>query len=278
MRISTRFLAAPLLGLALASPASADQLLFDSGTPDGKMAMASRPGLAGKVEIEAADDFVVPSSFTINSATFTGVIVGATPTFGQVNVEIYRVFPLDSTTPPDGRVPTRNNSPSDVELLGRGTNTGDLTFTTSTLNSNFTAGNSVLNGINPVPNQTTMGEGPVTGTEVRFNVTFTTPITLPADHYFFVPQVHVTGGEFYWLSSPRPITTGFAFSPDLQTWIRNANLDPDWLRVGTDIEGQGRMFNASFSLSGVPEPSSLALSACGGAVLLAAARRRRRRS
>jgi hypothetical protein len=37
--------------------------------------------------------------------------------------------------------------------------------------------------------------------------------------------------------------------PDLQSWIRNDALAPDWLRIGTDITGQGP-FNAAFSLSG----------------------------
>jgi len=36
-------------------------------------------------------------------------------------------------------------------------------------------------------------------------------------------------------------------------WIRNADLDPDWLRVGTDIVG-GTTFNGSFSLSGETIP------------------------
>jgi len=49
----------------------------------------------------------------------------------------------------------------------------------------------------------------------------------------------------------------------LQTWIRNASLEPDWLRVGTDIIG-GTTFNAAFALTGettatVPEPATLAL-------------------
>jgi hypothetical protein len=36
---------------------------------------------------------------------------------------------------------------------------------------------------------------------------------------------------------------------DLQSWIRNDELAPDWLRIGADIVGAGA-FNASFSLSG----------------------------
>jgi hypothetical protein len=100
------------------------------------------------------------------------------------------------------------NSPSDVAFASRDSATAnELTFTTSQLSATFTAMNSVQpGGIHPMPNQTTMGNGPLTGQEVQFNVTFTTPFDLPADHYFFVPQVGVNnGGEFYWLSASRPI-------------------------------------------------------------------------
>jgi PEP-CTERM motif len=54
---------------------------------------------------------------------------------------------------------------------------------------------------------------------------------------------------------------------DLQAWIRNEDLAPDWLRAGTDIVGgtDAPKFNASFSLNGdtVPEPASLTLLASG---------------
>jgi hypothetical protein len=142
-----------------------------------------------------------------------------------------------------------------------------MSFTTATLAPTFTAANSVLNGIHASPNQLTMGEGAVTGREVQFNVTFTTPLVLPVDHYFFIPQVQVTGGEFYWLSGTRPLVApGTPFAPDLQAWIRNQALDPDWLRVGTDIVGAGT-FNGAFTLTGtvaaVPEPETSALMLLG---------------
>ena len=56
----------------------------------------------------------------------------------------------------------------------------------------------------------------------------------------------LSSGNFLWLSVAKPI------APDLQSWIRNANLDPDWLRIGTDIVGGSTppTFNAAFSLSG----------------------------
>jgi hypothetical protein len=128
----------------------------------------------------------------------------------------------------------------------------------------FTAANSVQpGGIHPQPGQTTGGNGPLTGEEVRFNITFTQPFDLPANHYFFVPQVEVSDptGNFYWLSAPRPIVPpGTPFPPgftDLQEWTRDQFLEPDWLRVGTDIVGAGT-FNATFSVMGntVPEPST----------------------
>jgi hypothetical protein len=224
MRSLIGLLGAVILSAILPARVSADFVLFDTGAPIGTMAMASQPSNGGKTEIEAADDFIAANPFTISSATFTGLITGAgTPTIGNINIEIYRVFPKDSVSPPSTNVPTRVNSPSDVQFDNRDSGANQLTFTTTTLQTGFTAANSVLNGINKVPNQTTGGEGPVTGTEVKFTVNFATPFNLPADHYFFVPQVQVTGGQFYWLSGPRPIVGQFALNPDLQTWIRNAN-------------------------------------------------------
>jgi len=252
-----------IAGVSYAGP-----FFFSTGNPDGRIATASRPDSLGKAEIESADDFILTSSLTtLTSATFTGLLTGPPGTIGEVRVEIYRVFPKDSADPPSGNVPTRVNSPSDVEFADRDTASSNLTFTTAVLSSSFTAANSVLNGINKSPNQTTGGDGPVTGEEIQFTVTFTTPINLAADHYFFIPQVQVTGGEFYWLSAPKPIVApGTPFAPDLQSWIRNDALDPDWLRVGTDIVGGATppTFNAAFSLTGsVPEPGTLLLIGAG---------------
>ena len=251
-----------LLMLALPLTALADSLLVNTGNVDGSMAMASRPSSVSKIEIEAADDFVLGAPANITSGTFTGLVPAGANVAG-VTVEVYRVFPNDSTIPPSGAVPTRVNSPSDVAFASRASESG-LTFTTSLLNANFTAANSVLNGINPIPNQTTGGEGAVSGQEVQFSFSLSGPVVLPADHYFFIPQVELDNGEFYWLSSVRPVVApGTPFAPDLQAWIRNADLDPNWLRVGTDIVGgtPPPTFNAAFSLTGTvtPEPSSILL-------------------
>lgn len=262
-------------GLANMHPATATpaSFFFSTGSPDLRMATASRPG-SGTFEIESADDFVVSEPTTLTSATFTGLITGGgLPT--NVVVEIYRVFPLDSTTPPSTHVPTRVNSPSDNALVSRDSSVpGELDFTVSSLGS-VTAANSVRpRGIHPQPGQTTGGNASITGDEVQIGVTFTDQLTLAPGHYFFVPQVDLDTNSddeaFYWLSAPRPIVApGTSFPAgftDLQSWTRDQFLDPDWLRVGQDIVGGSPFptFNAAFSLTGVvPEPGTLALLGTG---------------
>lgn len=256
---------------------------FSTGNPDGRIATASRPSSAGKIEIESADDFVLTQDTSIDHATFTGLLPSRAPfaDIGNVRIEIYRVFPLDSVVPPSGRVVTRVNSPSDIALLERDVATSTLNFTASLLNASFTAANSVLNGIHPLPNQTTGGEGAVTGEEVLFDVSLSSPLVLAPGHYFFIPQVELANGDFLWLSAPRPIVApGDPFAPDLQSWIRNGDLAPDWSRIGTDIVGGGPppAFNGTFSLSGavVPEPHAMFLLTGGLAALLLLHRRRAR--
>jgi PEP-CTERM motif len=283
-----------LLGCLPAMPAAA--LLpavysFSTGDPDGLMATASRPDSTGKFEIESADDFVLTTTTSLTSATFTGLLTGD-GSVSNVRVEIYRVFPNDSDVgrtsgPPTfstPQVPTRVNSPSDVAFLEADAASDGLRFTTTELAATFTASNSVQpGGIHPAPGFRTDGNGPVTGEELEFDLSFTHGLLLPADHYFFVPQVEVTDadGNFFWLSAPKPIVSpGTPFPPgatDLQSWTRDEALDPDWLRVGTDITGQGP-FNAAFSLRGspVPEPSTWAMMLLGFAGLGFAAHRKTR--
>src|SRR5207249_10917054 len=83
------------------------------------------------------------------------------------------------------------------------------------------------------------------------SVSFNPAISLPAGHYFFRPEVLSSVGDFLWLSAPKPIVAP-GTPPDLQSWIRNDALAPDWLRIGTDITHQGP-FNAAFSLSGATD-------------------------
>jgi hypothetical protein len=194
----------------------------------------------------------------------------------RVEVEIYHVFPLDSDTVRTASVPTRTNSPSDVEIdaATRDSSQGTLSFSATQI-SPFAVLNTVINGINKAPAQTTHGEGPATGEQVEIDITFNPPLFLPAGHYFFRPEAEVSGGNFLFLSAPRPITSGTPFpagTTDLQAWIRNANLSPDWLRIGTDIIGAGT-FNMTFSLAGntIPEAGTPGRANCHGQTVSAMA-------
>src|SRR6266850_4437289 len=253
------------LALALlVSQASAASFSFSTGDPDGKIATLSRPSSAGNIQTETADDFVATQAVVISQATFTGLLPSGTALTGisDVEIEIYHVFPGDSDTNRTINVLTRANSPGDVEIDSatrfqrRDSADSSLNFGATIVNSSFSVLNSVVNGINKHPNEKTNGEGAVTGEEVLITVFFDPPISLPADHYFFRPEVLLSSGDFLWLSAPKPIVApGTPFLPDLQSCIRNDALSPDWLRIGTDITGQGP-FNAAFSLSGETDADS----------------------
>jgi hypothetical protein len=297
LKVRTGIAAIIFVAMATPLPATADTFVFNTGNPDGLMATTTRPSSAGKFEIETGDDFALTQQTSITGAAFTGLIpLGAsTSDIKNVVVEVYRVFPLDSNVgrtsgPPifsTPNVPTRVNSPSDVALVSRDSSSG-LNFISTVLQSSFTANNSVTpGGIHPLPGIFTGGNGPVTGQETVIAVSLTVPIDLAAGQYFFVPQVELANGDFLWLSAPKPIVPpGTAFPPgfaDLQSWTRdesNGGIDPDWLRIGTDITHQGP-FNAAFVLNGVSVPSPVVgaglpglIAACVG--MLALARRRRR--
>ena len=192
----------------IAGPANAVPFFFSTGNPDGKIATLARTASPGKLETETADDFVTTAATVITSAKFTGLFVGgATPAnISDVEIELYHVFPLDSTNPPSGRVTSRVNSPSDNNFFAADSALGQLSFPTTVLSTSFTAANSITSGINAAPNQFTGGNGSVTGQEVQFDVTFNTPITLGADHVYFRPEVNLgSTGDHLWLSAPQPI-------------------------------------------------------------------------
>jgi len=273
-----------ILGLAASlssMPAlvSAMPFSFTTGNPNGLMGSASRPGTsASNFEIESADDFVLTQTTSINRISFFGILVNGGVSdldLAGTVLEMYRVFPLDSDVNRTPNVPTRMNSPSDVEFVGR--DTSEFTITDTTIIDSFTVANSVTpGGVHLPPPGSTGGNGQQSGVEVRFDVTLTDPFFLPAGHYFFVPQIEMTTGFFLWLSAARPImppNTPFPpGSTDLQSWTRDAFLDPDWLRIGTDIVGGTTppTFNAAFSLSGetIPLPSPLILLSLGMALMI----------
>ncbi len=104
--------------LLLAAQASAASFSFSTGDPDGKIGTLSRPPSAGQIQTETADDFILPETTLIRLATFTGLIPSGASLDSVLNVEIeiYHVFPGDSDTSRVLTVPTRTNSPGDVEI------------------------------------------------------------------------------------------------------------------------------------------------------------------
>jgi hypothetical protein len=250
-------IAVALVAIAsFSTPVWAGPFFFATGSPNGLLgALSQRPSLVG-VETETADDFLLQEATVIRSATISGLLPTGTPldSIRDVEVEVYHVFPLDSVVPPSNNVPSRMNSPSDVEIATatRDRSAGTLTASATVLNPNFIVASTVVNGITPK----TGGEGPLSGEAVEIAITFTSPIILPAGHYFFRPEVLLTNGNFLYLSGPRP--PDVPLTPDFQAWIRNASLAPDWLRVGTDIIAGGTppTFNMAFSLTGETVPGA----------------------
>src|SRR6266852_465424 len=158
MRLRVSLVAATLTVGLFATPAWAASFFFSTGNPDGRLGALSRPAGPG-LETETADDFLLTQTTVINRATIIGLIPAGTPlsNISNVEVELYHVFPLDSANPPSGNVPTRVNSPADVEIAAatRDGSLGTLGFTARLLNPSFSVANTVVNGINKVPNSTT---------------------------------------------------------------------------------------------------------------------------
>jgi hypothetical protein len=254
LKARTAIAALAFAAVVMPLPAAADAFTFSTGAPDGRIATLSRPnGGPGIIETETADDFILRKQTTsLTQATFTGLIPSGV-SVTRVEIEFYHVFPTDSANPPSGNVVSRKNSPADNEIAAatRDSLNNSLSFSTTT-KGNFSVLNTVVNGINKKPNQFTGGEGPASGQEIQISVNFLQPVDLPADHYFFRPEAALSAGNFLWLSAAGPPL----FTGDLQTWIRNENLKPDWERIGTDVTHQGP-FNASFSLTGVAVPGPI---------------------
>src|SRR5438067_7140711 len=138
MSITKRAIRPVCLSLLMAGQLWATPFFFTTGSPDGRIGLASRPAGPG-IEIETADDFILATQTIITGATFTGLLPSGVPISGItfVGVELYRVFPLDSG-PFDSRVPTRVNSPSDNAFDSRDS-TGGLSFTAALTAPSFTA-------------------------------------------------------------------------------------------------------------------------------------------
>src|SRR5262249_8296345 len=166
LKARTGIAALAFIAVVMPLPAAGDSFVFSTGRPDRLMATATRPGTNS--EIETGDDFVLTQQTSITGATFIGLIpsTASISDIKNVVIEIYRVFPNDSDVsrtsgPPTfstPNVPTRVNSPSDVELVGR--DTSDFTITATTVVDSFTVANSVTpGGVHLTPPGTTSGNG-----------------------------------------------------------------------------------------------------------------------
>jgi hypothetical protein len=250
----------------LATPAWAGPFAFTTGNADGRLGALSQSESSGTFQTETADDFFLTETTVISGATITGLLTVPSARINNVEVELYHVFSLDSDVGRTSGAPTfstpevvtRVNSPADVEIdaATRDGRERTLKFSASSLNASFAVQNTVVDGINPTPSRTG-GEGPARGEEVQITIKFTKPIILPAGHYFFRPDVQLADGDFLSLSAATPV------APDLQAWIRNSDLAPDWLRIGTDIIGTDPVtgaaapkFNMTFSLAGNTIPGA----------------------
>src|SRR5215469_11265174 len=132
--VNTIGMAVLLAGAAAAGPVA----LFSTGNPDSLIGTLSRPASGSLLETETADDFILGQNALITGATITGLVPSGTTLAAlqaaEVEIELYHVFPLDSTNPPDGRVPTRTNSPADNQFAAFDKALGQLSSTATILN------------------------------------------------------------------------------------------------------------------------------------------------
>jgi uncharacterized protein (TIGR03437 family) len=253
---------------------SATPFSFSTGAPDGVVGTASHPpgpGGSAAPEFETADAFVLSRETQISQATFLGLVPAGTDLatdIQNVTVKIYRVFPKDSDAArsPEG---LPGDPPSDVAFQEQDEASGGLTVTATVLDPNFAVGQSFFS--DDALRGTKFGDGAQTGAEVQFRVAFTTPLDLPPDQYFFVPQVQLPGTAafpFLWLSAPSPLNPPGSLppAPPPQSWVRdNPTAAPDWLSVGSVygrflLRPEAIYLNASFALAGssfAPTVSSL---------------------
>ena len=188
---------------------------FSTGDPDGLIATAARP--ESRPENSRSNRPMTscsPNTTSITSATFTGLVPAGSSATGVV-VEIYRVFPTDSDVGAHQRAAN--------VLDGPGAHAGQFALRyrarrarhrerpisrPRSLDPSFTANNSVTAGRYPSQTEPTPPAATVRSRARKCSstVNFATPFVLPADHYFFVPQVELgRTATFFWLSAPKPV-------------------------------------------------------------------------
>ncbi len=208
-------------GLLAATSGWPADFSFTTGNPDGLMGAVSRRASPGKLETETADDFALGQTTVIRRATIVGLVPSGTQPqdIKEVEVEVYHVFPLDSAVPPSGKVPSRANSPSDVEIgtATRAGNSGTLTFSTNVLNANVSVLNTVVNNLKVADGLLPAGKVQRQVKKWRSRSRSLAPSSRAwRGHYFFRPEVLLTSGDFLYLSAPESDSAA----------KRSAGLDP----------------------------------------------------
>eukprot|EP00276_Gloeochaete_wittrockiana_P020763 CAMPEP_0184340876 /NCGR_PEP_ID=MMETSP1089-20130417/9515_1 /TAXON_ID=38269 ORGANISM="Gloeochaete wittrockiana, Strain SAG46.84" /NCGR_SAMPLE_ID=MMETSP1089 /ASSEMBLY_ACC=CAM_ASM_000445 /LENGTH=282 /DNA_ID=CAMNT_0026668891 /DNA_START=230 /DNA_END=1078 /DNA_ORIENTATION=+ len=234
---------------------------FSTGNPDGRF--ASNIQIDGP-EWESADDFAVCTPKDLASGSVYVLLpkkVNPLIHIAQAHFEIYRIFPNDSA-PFDGKVPSRTNSPSDVDLspMARDTASGNLRVFPRLVKTSYSVSNSVFRRMFKLPaNVTTGGDGPLTGSLYEFNFVFKNPVSLPVGRFFAVFQLKYTSAGASLATFPPLAVSAAGPTPgtgDLQSWGRKrgstatTNIFNDWERFGTDVVGGGVKYNIAFSLTG----------------------------
>ena len=234
--------AAVTAGVWLATPTWADPFFFSTGSPDGLLGALSQPANSETLETETADDFILTETTSIAQATITGLIPSGTPlaNVSNVEIEVYHRFPKDSDVGrtsgapmfSTAQVPTRVNSPSDVEIddATRDGGLGTLEFTRSLLNSSFSVANTVVKGINPnttrgVQRRAMWSRSPSPSPPRSF-CRRTTTSSVPRSRW---PKT----ASFLYLSAPRPIKAPGIRSPET---CKPEFATRTWRRTGCESE------------------------------------------
>ena len=100
------------------SRVAASSVLYSNLLVTNQIGVGSRPSGPG-VEIEAADDFVLTSPASITGISFIGLVPSLSAVnLAALNVEFYRIFPLDSNTARTPAVTTRGLRESEMDSIG----------------------------------------------------------------------------------------------------------------------------------------------------------------
>ena len=216
----------------LATPAWADPFVFSTGTPDGLLGALSQPAGSGTSRPRPPTTSSLSETTSIAQATITGLIPAGTPA-GEHQQR--RGRGLSRLSQGLGRSP-----------LGAGARAGQLARRRrdrqrharcergnarvrgrSLVDASSSVLNTVVDGINPVPAERDPWRR--SRRAARWSRSrspsprrsFCRRITISS-----APRSQVTGGDFLFLSAPKPIVApGTPFMGDLQAWIRNSDLD-----------------------------------------------------